>query len=116
MPVSDQDRRRAWRYPANLGVNLDAGKGISRDVSASGIYFETETPFAPGQTIAFSFNLEQLYPDVRLELHCKGKIVRVEQRGEQLGVAATIDAWSLEPPGESEVENEGSEASEVNGT
>jgi PilZ domain len=96
--VSSADRRRAWRYPASLGVSLDSGQGVSRDVSASGIYFETDAALAPGQTISFSFNLDNIYPDVRLDLHCKGKIVRVEQRGGQLGVAATIDAWSFEPP------------------
>lgn len=96
--VSGADRRRAWRYPANLGVSLDSGQGVSRDVSASGIYFETDAALAPGQTISFSFKLDNIYPDVQLDLHCKGKIVRVEQRGGQLGVAATIDAWSFEPP------------------
>jgi PilZ domain-containing protein len=98
--VGGEDRRRAWRYPASLGVSLDSGHGVSRDVSASGIYFETDAPLAPGQTIAFSFKLDNIYPDVQLDLHCKGKIVRIEQRGGQLGVAATIDAWSFEPPRE----------------
>jgi Tfp pilus assembly protein FimT len=96
--VNGADRRQAWRYPAHLGVSLDSGTGVSRDVSASGIYFETDAALSPGETIAFSFSLEHIYPDVRLDLHCRGKIARVEQRGGQLGVAATIEAWSFEPP------------------
>jgi PilZ domain-containing protein len=110
MAVNGADRRRAWRYPAHLGVSLDSGTGVSCDVSASGIYFETDAALSPGETIAFSFNLEDIYPDVRLDLHCTGKIVRVEQRGGQLGVAATIDAWSFEPPPTSTAEPDESES------
>ena len=97
MEENPEDRRRAWRYPVNLDVNLDNGRGVSRDVSASGIYFETDAALTPGQLINFSFVLEKVYPDVRLDLQCAGRIVRVDQRGGRLGVAVTIDNWSFEP-------------------
>lgn len=98
-PVSSEpdERRRGWRYPANLDVSLGKGTAVSRDVSASGVYFETDASLVPGQPITFSFTLNKYYPDVQLDLQCTGTIVRVEQRGGRVGVAATIDSWSFEP-------------------
>jgi hypothetical protein len=98
-PVTDKpdERRRGWRYPLNLGVSLGRSTGLSRDVSASGVFFETDASVSPGQVITFSFTLNDVYPELRLALQCKGKIVRVEQHEGRLGVAATIESWSLEP-------------------
>jgi PilZ domain len=92
-----RDRRGSWRYPVTLDVAVDNHRAISRDVSASGIYFETDASLAPGRTISFAFSLERVYPDVRLALQCVGTIVRVERRNGRRGVAATIDSWSFEP-------------------
>jgi len=97
MSEKPAERRQAWRYPVNLDVAVEKKKAVSRDVSASGIYFETDASLAPGQSISFAFTLEQVYPDVRLELQCMGRIVRVERRAGRLGVAATIDSWSFKP-------------------
>src|SRR5262245_25156914 len=91
------DRRQAGRYPVTLDVAVDHHKAISRDVSASGIYFETDASLSRGQTISFAFTLERVYPDVRLDVQCVGTIVRVERRDGRRGVAVTIDSWSFEP-------------------
>ena len=91
------ERRRHWRYPAALEVRLGEGTGVSHNVSASGIYLETDTPLEPGQRIAFSLTLDKIYPDVPLDLQCTGIIVRVERHARQRGVAVTIDSWSFEP-------------------
>jgi len=91
------ERRRHWRYPAAFEVRLGEGIGVSHNVSASGLYLETDSPLAPGQRIAFSLTLNKIYPDVPLELQCTGTIVRIERRGRRRGVAMTIDSWSLQP-------------------
>jgi hypothetical protein len=95
---SADERRRDWRYSATLEVRLSNSIGISRNVSASGMYLEIDAPLVPGQSIAFTLMLDKAYPDVQLELHCTGTIVRVEPHGEGQGIAVTIDSWSLEPP------------------
>jgi PilZ domain len=108
------ERRRGWRYPVSIDVGLGKGTGVSRDVSASGMYFETDASLAPGQHIAFSFTLDKVYPHVQLTLQCTGKIVRVEQRGKRLGVAVTIDSWSFKPShyagGQAGAEQEGEQS------
>jgi PilZ domain len=87
-----EERRRTWRYPVILDVDLIDGKGISRDVCSAGIYFETDATLPTGHVISFSFALEKVYPDVRLELQCTGRIVRVDRRGRRIDVGATIDS------------------------
>jgi hypothetical protein len=96
VPDKPEERRRGWRYPVTLGVSVGKNSGLSRDVSASGVFFETDAPVSPGQPITFSFTLNDVYPNLRLALQCTGKIVRVEQRDGRLGVAATIESWSFE--------------------
>lgn len=82
-------RRKAPRLPIRLPVELEHGKGWTRDVSASGVYFETMEPFAPGAPIRFSLVLTYASPTV-LRLECKGRIVRVERGEGRIGIAAAI--------------------------
>ena len=87
--------RREERVQSALNVNLEHGIGVTRDVSASGVYFETDLPFAPGAPISFSFNFEDA-PGGPLVLKCEALIVRVENRGGKTGVGATITSYQFE--------------------
>lgn len=80
--------------PAALPVNLNEGTGITRDVSASGVFFETDVNYAAGSEISFSIELQG--PAGKLMLKCKGQIVRVEERDGKVGVAAKIIESQLE--------------------
>ena len=82
-------RRREERVPTELPVRLDEGaSGVAKNVSASGVFFETSGDHAPGSEISFVIELDG--PEGKLELNCKGRIVRVEQRDGKVGVAAKI--------------------------
>jgi len=96
--MSGLDQREAPRFPGAVPVITESGKGITRDLSGSGIFFETDGSFSPGQTIEFSLVLEHLYPDRPVCLKCKGAIVRIENSGQKIGVATTIDSYSIEDP------------------
>ena len=87
--------RREQRVQAELNVNLEQGKGVTRDVSESGVYFETDLPFTPGAPISFSFNFDDA-PGGPLVLKCEARIVRVEDRGGKTGVGATITSYKFE--------------------
>ena len=91
-PVSA--KRREERVQRALRVNLDRGTGITRDVSASGVFFETDKDCAAGSEISFSIELEG--PGGKMMLRCQGQIVRVENRGGKVGVAAKIIESRLE--------------------
>ena len=88
-------RRAQQRVSAVLPVKLD-GKavGVTRDISPSGIFFETDADMADGSAIHFSLEFDN--PSGKLLLECTGEIVRVERVGGKVGVAAKILESRLE--------------------
>jgi len=75
-----------------LPVELEHGKGWTRDVSASGVYFETDAPPAVGTRIRFAMVLPY---GTAVRVECVGEIVRLEAHDGRVGVAATITASRL---------------------
>ena len=89
-------QRREERMSAARPVILDSGTGVTQNVSASGVFFETNVDYAAGTKISFAIELNG--PDgKKLMLSCQGEIVRVEHRDGKVGVAATIVTSTLEP-------------------
>ena len=94
--MKESEKRRAPRRNGKLPVKLKGGEGITRDFSSSGIFFETDRSFSPGQPIEFTIVLEYAHPEGPIQMKCRGEIVRVEESGQKIGVAATIDSYSFE--------------------
>jgi len=94
--VKKLEQRRELRNKGKLPVELGSGKGVTRDFSSSGIYFETDRSFSPGQAIEFTIVLRHIDPNSPVRLKCQGEIVRVEEDGSIMGVAAAIDSYTLE--------------------
>jgi hypothetical protein len=91
MPERVAEKRQAQRYPLAVDMELQNGRGITHDVSTSGIFVEADSPFSPGSRIRFSLLFEQTLP-TPLRLDCEGKVIRVEPRNEKLGIAADFVA------------------------
>jgi len=96
MIVKDSEKRRTIRRKGKFPIVLENSKGITRDFSSSGIFFETDKSFTPGQTIAFTIVLEYVDPDRPVHIMCRGAIVRVEDKGNKLGIAATINSYTFD--------------------
>jgi hypothetical protein len=94
--MKKNEKPRAPRYRARVPVEFESGKGLTRDFSASGIYFETDRSFSPGQPLEFIIFLEHVDTTGPVRVKCLGEIVRVEESGKRTGVAATIDYYSFE--------------------
>lgn len=91
-----EEQRREERVPASLPVKLAGDEtGLTRDVSASGIFLEFDASYAPGTTISFSVDFET--PGGRMVLNCQGEIVRMERRDSRIGVGVKILESRLEP-------------------
>ena len=88
--------RRHERYPLTLPIELAQGGGLTRNVSVGGVYFVTDQPHTPGAPIEFTLVLGEQSPRVPSQLRCNGAILRVEPQGDQVGVAATIQSYSIE--------------------
>lgn len=95
MVKQDEEKRREERISAALPVDLEGATGITRDVSASGICFETEASYAVGNPISFTVKLDA--PGGKMMLKCRGQIVRVEPRATRVGVAVKITESTMEP-------------------
>jgi hypothetical protein len=90
-------RRREQRLAVALPVELPNGEGVTRDVSASGVFFETAVSFSPGSTIRLCLLLEHADPIGPIRLHCQGKVVRLERLHGRIGVAVAIDQHHFDP-------------------
>lgn len=79
-----------------LPVRLQGGaSGTTRDLSASGIYFETDVE--PVQDSPLSFSVEFKSGTGGMALRCQAQVVRVERLDGKVGVAARILESKLEP-------------------
>lgn len=88
------EQRKETRYTVELPVDMEETGGVTRDLCTSGVFFETNKSFTPGQTIEFSINFAGLsYP---ILLKCVGEIVRIEDKGQKIGVAASITSYGVE--------------------
>jgi PilZ domain len=90
------DRRKAPRFRVALPVELVEGKGVTRDLSAGGVFFETDRVFGLGEAIQFALVLEYIDPGRPVRLQCRGRVVRLEPRGNTMGVAVAIAAYRLD--------------------
>jgi hypothetical protein len=90
------DRRKAERFQVTLRVELPGGKGVTRDLSACGVLFETDRVFAPGEAIQFAIILKHVDPSRPTRLQCQGQVVRVERHGNSRRIAVAITAYRLD--------------------
>ena len=82
-----EERRKGERYKLSLPVQLSDGIGTTCDISTSGILFETERAYFIGETIRLSVNFEHE------TLQCEARVVRVEPRNGQFGVAVELKSY-----------------------
>lgn len=81
--------RREERYETTLAVRLKHGTAVAKNVSASGIYFETEVPLEEATPIHFTIEFADS-PTGPLRIRCEARVVRVEQKDGKIGVGASI--------------------------
>ncbi len=90
--VNCSERRRAERFKGAIPVELKEGRGLTRDFSTDGVYFETDQPLDVGERLDFTIWLEHASPNNPLRLRCQGEVVRTETGLEKRGVAVVITA------------------------
>lgn len=95
MESGESEKRRAPRFRAGLHVRANGAAGITRDVSESGIFFETDASYATGSSINLSIDVDT--PGGRIRLAFRGSIVRVERRANRVGVAVKIGETTIAP-------------------
>jgi PilZ domain len=103
---SGSERREARRFTMTLPIRVHAhgnsnGELIAqtRDVSYRGLYFLSEKKFDADSEIDFVITLpQQVTRSGDVNIHCQGRIVRVEPNGNgQVGIAAKIERYEFMP-------------------
>ena len=83
-----KEQRKDERVCTALPVDLGGTMGVTRDVSASGVFFEMDVMCAVGSLVRFT--VEVATPSRRVILNCEGDVVRTESRGTGMGLAVRI--------------------------
>lgn len=91
-----RDQRMAERFDTTMPVSLGGVPGVTRNISARGVYFETDVAQRLGALV--NFTVEYTLHGRKRYLLCEGKVVRVEQQGRRVGVAARLVAPFFEDP------------------
>jgi len=86
---STRKKIRPDRHIVSIPVTLGKKTGIVKDISATGIYFEIDCEQKVGSDI--TFELELMTPGGPIRVNCKGHIVRLENKGKHVGIAAKIE-------------------------
>ena len=81
--------RRAVRFETVLPVEIGNFHGLARNISATGIYFETEAAPELGSHVYFA--VELTVRGEKLKLVCDGQVLRVDDKDGVHGVAAKLD-------------------------
>ena len=87
--------RTEERVPCGLPVDLGIATGVTRDISVSGVFFETEATYPLSSSIQFQVKLDT--PQEKMLVTCRGDIVRVEPRNKHVGVAVKLTEALMEP-------------------
>ena len=88
--------RTEERVSMSVPVRLrGGGSGTTRDISASGIYFETDS--APALELPLDLTVEFSGGSGGMALCCKAEVLRFERLGSRVGVAVRLLESKLEP-------------------
>ena len=80
-----KEKRKEKRVTTTLPVGVGGVAGTLHDVSASGMYLETDVEYAVGSTVDLELDLDT--PWGRVMVRCQGKIVRLQPHDHKVGVA-----------------------------
>lgn len=82
--------RQADRFNIELPVEMGNMQGLTRNICATGIYFETEAAQAPGSHVRFT--VEVTIRGEKSKMVCEGEVVRVENKDGMMGVAVALSS------------------------
>jgi len=89
------ETRRDDPLDTALPVSLESATGIGRDMSASGAFFWMSGAHAIGEIVSFAIDIKP--SQERMIWTCRGVVVGVEPRGNEVGVMVKITGTGVRP-------------------
>ena len=90
------ERRCAPRYPVAVEIEVGAGRGLTVNLSTSGVYFQSPDPLQPLQEVSIVFPFAYTAPGARAA--CLARVLRVEPLPQGFGIAAQYDQIAFLTP------------------
>lgn len=93
--------RTGKRFPLTLPVRLAGKDGVTRNISAAGVFLYTDSQLQIGSEVEFELTLPAAATGgpSDIAVHCRGRVVRVEpvvpQQVAKPGVACVIDQYKI---------------------
>ncbi|QWD77366.1 PilZ domain-containing protein [Polynucleobacter sp. MWH-Svant-W18] len=87
--TSVRKKTRAVRHPVSFPISVGFSKGIVKDISTTGIYFEIDQSQSVGSDIDFVLDLDT--PGGPIQIQCHGTVIRIEEISGRIGIGATIN-------------------------
>jgi hypothetical protein len=81
-------QRGSDRFNTELPIELNGVHGLTRNISATGIYFESRADQPPGSIVRCI--VEVVVQGEPLKMVCKGEVVRVDHKDGIVGIAVKL--------------------------
>ncbi len=85
--IARKQARRA-RINARLPVNVGGERGVTRDISTTGMFIIQSTPYEMGSRVDFWLDMDT--PEGKVKLCCEGEVMRVEELDGKIGIGVRI--------------------------
>ena len=79
---------RRTRISAKLPVNVDGARGVTRDISTTGMFIIQSAQYEMGSHVDFWLDMDT--PEGKVKLCCKGEVMRVEALDGKVGIGVKI--------------------------
>jgi hypothetical protein len=99
MESATTERRESKRYLMEVGVRVGHEHGRTRNLSSRGVYVIAPEPLEPGRPVEMDMTLTSASAHGPVTLHVRGHVTRVDQLGDELGLAVAIESWDVTDPG-----------------
>jgi hypothetical protein len=85
---SVESKRLADRFDSQLPIEFNGKHGLTRNISATGVYFESQADQVPGSVVQFIVEVD--VQGQKLKMICKGEVVRVDHKDGVVGIAVKL--------------------------
>lgn len=84
--IAASDQREAPRFGVGMPYKVDGHEGQTRDLSATGLSFDSDTVYPVGSIV--DLTLRYGLDGHNFPMECQVEVVRVEQHGQRFTIAA----------------------------
>jgi hypothetical protein len=88
VPLEGRERRRAERVPASMPMSIGGGSATTQDLSATGLSFLSERPYAAGDRVQVT--IHYLLDGHNYPLECQAEVMRVQHGPDGYTIGARL--------------------------